>query len=239
MTHGSLFSGIGGFELGAQWVDIPTEWSCEIEEYQRSILKKNFPNTTIYGDIKEARNLGYVDIISGGFPCQDVSIAGRGIGITGARSGLWREMFRIIWEVRPRYVLIENSPALLFRGFEQILCDLFKIGYNAEWQCISNSEFGFPHQRERIYIIAYSSKIRFKNSVKNEGEFYSIFGKRPSKEDASYTCSERFYSISDNSNYRAYDRVPSWTHRIESLGNAVNPVIAAYLFNCIKQFNNE
>lgn len=133
MTHGSLFSGIGGFETGAEWVGIETLWNCEIEPFQRSILKKHFPNTKQYEDIKELSNPGYVDIISGGFPCQDISIAGKGVGITGSRSGLWSEMHRVIREVRPRYVIIENSPMLLVRGFERVLCDLSKTGYDAEW----------------------------------------------------------------------------------------------------------
>lgn len=128
MTHGSLFSGIGGFETGAEWVGIETLWNCEIEPFQRSILKKHFPNTKQYEDIKELSNPGYVDIISGGFPCQDISIAGKGVGITGSRSGLWSEMHRVIREVRPRYVIIENSPMLLVRGFERVLCDLPKQG---------------------------------------------------------------------------------------------------------------
>ena len=127
LTHGSLFSGIGGFELGAQMNGIPTLWNCELELFQRNLLKQNFPETKQYEDIRELRNPGYVDIISGGFPCQDISIAGKGTGIVGERSGLWSEMFRIVREVRPRYVLIENSPMLLVRGFERVLCDLSLI----------------------------------------------------------------------------------------------------------------
>ncbi len=132
MTHGSLFSGIGGFEQAAQWVGIHTLWSCEIASYPRRILEKVFPKTTKHEDIKQLSNPGYVDVISGGFPCQDISLAGGGVGIYGSRSGLWCEMYRIIREVRPRYVIIENSTALLFRGFERVLCDLSEIGYDAE-----------------------------------------------------------------------------------------------------------
>lgn len=107
---------------------IPTLWNCELELFQRNLLKQNFPETKQYEDIRELRNPGYVDIISGGFPCQDISIAGKGTGIVGERSGLWSEMFRIVREVRPRYVLIENSPMLLVRGFERVLCDLSQSG---------------------------------------------------------------------------------------------------------------
>lgn len=88
MTHGSLFSGIGGFELAAQWVGIPTLWNCEIAPYPRKILAKTFPETRRYEDIRQLSNPEHVDIISGGFPCQDISLAGNGVGIAGSRSGL-------------------------------------------------------------------------------------------------------------------------------------------------------
>ena len=160
MTHGSLFSGIGGFELGAEWAGIETLWNCEIEPFQRSVLKRHFPNTIQYEDIKRLSNPGYVDIVSGGFPCQDISVAGKREGINGRRSGLWGEMFRIVREVRPKYVIVENSPALVVSGLERVLCDLSQIGYDAEWQCISNIAFGYPHKRERLYLIAYPPRGR-------------------------------------------------------------------------------
>lgn len=136
LTHGSLFSGIGGFELGAEMAGIDTLWNCEIEKFQGEILKNKFPHAERYTDITKTTGLRYVDIISGGFPCQDISVAGKREGIKGKRSGLWSEMYRIVREVRPKYVIIENSPALVISGFEQVLCDLSKSGYDAEWQCI-------------------------------------------------------------------------------------------------------
>ena len=165
LTHGSLFSGIGGFELGAEMAGIDTLWNCEIEKFQGEILKNKFPHAERFTDITKTTGLRYVDIISGGFPCQDISVAGKREGIKGKRSGLWSEMYRIIWEVRPKYVIIENSPALTISGLEQVLCDLSKIGYNAEWQCISNYAFGYPHKRERLYLIAYSNKIGLQGDV--------------------------------------------------------------------------
>lgn len=130
LTHGSLFSGIGGFELGAEMTGIDTLWNCEIEKFQGEILKNKFPHAERFTDITKTTGLRYVDIISGGFPCQDISVAGKREGIKGKRSGLWSEMYRIIWEVRPKYVIIENSPALTISGLEQVLCDLSKIRYN-------------------------------------------------------------------------------------------------------------
>lgn len=126
LTHGSLFSGIEGFGLGAAFAGIKTLWSCEYEEYQASIIKKNFgEDHEINRDIGTYSNPTFVDIISGGFPCQDISVAGKGVGIVGERSGLWAEMYRVIREVRPRYIIIENSPMLLIRGFERVLCNPF------------------------------------------------------------------------------------------------------------------
>ena len=128
LTHGSLFSGIGGFELGAEWAGIPTIWNCEIEPFQRAVLKQRFKNTEQYEDIRKLTNPTKVNIISGGFPCQDISSAGGGAGIDGEKSGLWAEMYRICGEVRPEYIIIENSPNLTIRGFERVLCTFPKSG---------------------------------------------------------------------------------------------------------------
>lgn len=156
LTHGSLFSGVEGFGLGAAFAGIKTLWSCEYEDYQANIIKKNFGEEhEINRDIKTYSKPTFVDIISGGFPCQDISIAGKGVGIVGERSGLWNEMFRIIREIRPKYIIIENSPMLLVRGFERVLCNLSEIGYDAEWQCLSGTDFGIQQGRERLYCIAY------------------------------------------------------------------------------------
>ena len=128
MTHGSLFSGIGGFELGAKRAGIKTILNCEINPFCRKVLKKHFPETTQYTDITTLKNPPYVDIISGGFPCQDISVANpKGDGLEGQRSGLWKEMFRIIYKTRPRYVLIENSPMLLRKGINTILQNIKSI----------------------------------------------------------------------------------------------------------------
>lgn len=240
MTHGSLFSGIGGFELGARMNDIPTLWNCEIEDFQRSVLKQIFPHTKQYEDIRELSKPEYVDIVSGGFPCQDISIAGKGKGIRGERSGLWSEMFRIIREVRPKYVIIENSPMLLVRGFEQVLCDLSSIGYDAEWKCISNSFFGFPHKRLRLYVCAYSDEIR-----RNEIQVLpSIFGEESKwfqvqRRKFSRMSCESFWEKDYSEFLRMDNGIPYNVHRLESVGNAVNPTVAKYLFECIKKFDNQ
>jgi DNA (cytosine-5)-methyltransferase 1 len=162
MTHGSLFSGIGGIDLGFEMAGIKTSWTCEIDDWCNEILEKRFPDATKYKDIKDIgkHNLQPVDIISGGFPCQDISQAGKGQGLKGARSILWFEMWRIISELQPRWVLIENVPALTYRGGTRVLHDLAEIGYDAEWQIISARDVGARHLRKRIWIIAYLSNTK-------------------------------------------------------------------------------
>lgn len=239
LTHGSLFSGIGGFELGAEMAGIDTLWNCEIEKFQGEILKNKFPHAERFTDITKTTGLRYVDIISGGFPCQDISVAGKREGIKEKRSGLWSEMYRIIWEVRPKYVIIENSPALTISGLEQVLCDLSKIGYNAEWQCISNYAFGYPHKRERLYLIAYSNKIGLQGDVCKCGSINSIFKQWTSDTSVGYTCAKRILEIPAHSIVRNDDGFPDWSHRVGSIGNAVNPTVAKYLFECIKIFDKQ
>ena len=142
MNHLDLFSGIGGFALAAKrtWGDhLNIKGFCEIEPYAQKVLNKNFPGVPIYKDIKEldGNKFKNIDLLTGGFPCQDISIAGYGAGIEGERSGLWSEMLRIISEVRPRFAIIENGSAISSRGLNIVLRDLAEAGYDAEWQCIS------------------------------------------------------------------------------------------------------
>ena len=156
-----LFSGIGGFALAAEWTwcdELDIVGFCEIEEYPQKVLQKNFPGVPIHEDIKELNGNDFknIDIITGGFPCQDISIAGKGEGIEGSRSGLWTEMHRIISEVRPRYAIIENVPMLTIRGETRVIADLAEIGYDCEWQIIGADEVGAWHRRKRIWIVAYS-----------------------------------------------------------------------------------
>jgi DNA (cytosine-5)-methyltransferase 1 len=161
ITHGSLFSGIGGFSLGFQRVGIKTLWQVELKPFCRQVLAKHFPGAERFTDVKLVgkHNLKVVDIISGGFPCQDISQAGKQAGIkVGTRSGLWFEYARIIDELRPKFAVIENVARLVNRGLQQVLDDLAEIGYNAEWDCIRASDMGAPHRRERVFVIAYPNR---------------------------------------------------------------------------------
>ena len=158
MTFGSLFSGIGGMDLGLERVGFNCRWQVEIDDYATRVLEKNWPHIARHRDVRECgiHNLEPVDLICGGFPCQDISLAGKGEGLAGKRSGLWKEFYRIIRELRPRYVLVENVAALRSRGLPAVLSDLAAVRYDAEWYCIPASAVGAPHQRDRIWIVAYT-----------------------------------------------------------------------------------
>jgi len=162
LTIGSLFSGIGGLEYGAELTgagNFKTVWHCEIDPYASAVLRKHFPGTPNLGNIQlvDWGSVERPDIVCGGFPCQDISVAGKGAGIKeGTRSGLWFEFAKCIRALRPRYVVVENVPMLVKRGLHLVLADLAEAGYDAEWHNISASSVGAWHRRERIFIIAYA-----------------------------------------------------------------------------------
>lgn len=156
-----LFSGIGGFSLGLERTGgFETVAFCEIEEFPRRVLHKHWPDVPCYRDVREltAAKLAAdgiaVDCICGGFPCQDISLAGNGEGLAGKRSGLWFEYARLIGEIRPRFVLVENVAELLDRGMGVVLGSLASLGYGAWWDCIPASAVGADHERDRVWIIA-------------------------------------------------------------------------------------
>ena len=165
MNELALFTGAGGGILGGHLLGWTTVAACEIEEYPRAVLLQRqldglLPRFPIWDDIstfdgKQFR--GKIDIITGGFPCQDISAAGKGAGITGERSGLWGEMARIIGEVRPRFAFMENSPMLTSRGLGTVLGDLAEMGYDARWCVLGADDAGAPHRRKRIWILGYTA----------------------------------------------------------------------------------
>jgi len=160
LTFGSLFAGIGGFDLGLERAGMRCEWQVEIDPYARAVLAKHWPDVRRHEDVRTfppPEGEWGVDVICGGFPCQDISVAGKGAGLAGARSGLWYEYARIIGELRPRYVIVENVAALLARGMGTVLGDLSTLGYDAEWHVIPASAVGAPHRRERVWIVAWDA----------------------------------------------------------------------------------
>jgi len=161
MNELALFSGAGGGILGGTLLGWRTICAVEQNKYAASVLAarqndKILAPFPIWDDVctfdgKPWR--GIVDVISGGFPCQDISIAGKGAGIEGERSGLWKEFARIIGEVRPSYVFVENSPMLTIRGGERVISDLAALGYSAKWMCLSAADCGAPHKRDRFWLV--------------------------------------------------------------------------------------
>jgi DNA (cytosine-5)-methyltransferase 1 len=155
-----LFSGIGGFALGAFWAGVRFNghYFSEVDSYAVSIYQKRFPDAIPLGDIRKIDGTKLPKGkwgLSGGFPCQDISIAGKGAGLEGDRSGLWYEYARLIGEIRPEFAIMENVGAITFRGLDGVLLSLARIGYDAEWQDIRASDLEAPHRRERIWILAY------------------------------------------------------------------------------------
>jgi DNA (cytosine-5)-methyltransferase 1 len=168
MNELALFAGAGGGILGGKLLGWNTICACEIDPYARSVLlaRQNdgtLPAFPVWDDIRTFDGRpwrGAVDVVSGGFPCQDISAAGGGAGLDGARSGLWAEMAMVICEVRPRFALVENSPVLTSRGLHRVLGDLAEMGFDARWGVLGASHVGAPHRRERIWIVAHANMRR-------------------------------------------------------------------------------
>ena len=245
MTHGSLFSGIGGFDLAAQWMGWKNVFQVEIDPFCQKVLEKNFPNVARSGDIKEFNGTKYrgtIDVLSGGFPCQNISIVGDRKGITGAKSGLWGEMYRIIKEVNPSFVVIENSTELLKKGFEQVLYPLSEIGYDAEWQCFQAKDFGFPHERKRIFIVAYSNGL----GREGDNETFRVLPKDfswsnvPDKTSNLLLPLRRFDREGNYESVRMDDGFSDELDkgRISGCGNAIVPQVAFEIFKAIEKVNN-
>lgn len=177
MNHASLFSGIGGFDLAAEWMGWNNIFQVEKDEWCRSILSKHFPNTKRYEDIKDFNGKEYkgsIDIISGGFPCQPFSVAGKQKGKNDDRY-LWPEMLRVISEIRPTWVIGENVPGIISLALDQVYVDLENEGYTVQAFIIPACSVNAIHRRDRVWILAYSSsndghRRTIKNATKSKGE---------------------------------------------------------------------
>lgn len=169
-----LFSGIGGFSLGAYWAGLRFNghYFSEVDDYAIRVYQQRFPDAVPLGDIRSIRGSDLPNgdwIITFGSPCQDISVAGKGAGLEGSRSGLFFEAVRLVSELRPRFAIMENVGALVNRGLDRVLGEFTSLGYDAEWQDIRASDVGAPHRRERIWIVAYPCNDRQREPVQPVG----------------------------------------------------------------------
>ena len=264
MNELHLFAGAGGGILAGQLLGHRTVCAVEFEPYAQAVLvaRQNdgsLPPFPIWDDVRTFDGKpwrGIVDLVAGGFPCQDISAAGKGAGISGERSGLWSEMARIIGEVRPRYAFIENSPMLVSRGLDRVLSDLAKMGFDAEWCCLSAADCGAWHERDRIWILATNREYdgfgrgeRFTQSNKKkdvanhcETRFTSCCKQahKPQKQplgikswggfsgtDGIEKVVEEFCRVDDGMAYRS--------HSIAAIGNGQVPIVAATAWQILSE----
>jgi len=252
-----LFSGIGGFSYAAERIvgGFETKQFVEIDSYCQSVLHKNFPNVPIHDDIKTFTGKpGQFDVFTAGFPCQDLSVAGRQKGIgEGTRSGLFYEIIRLLGEIQPRFVLFENVRNLLSHEkgatFQEILFQIAKAGYDAEWSVISAKDVGACHKRERLWIIAYpnSNRVqsRLQRGISREWEILSEESKRSEMGSEVERCSQTSTNSTamDHLPQRGFESMVKQTqvHRkgrtkLANLREAVNPE-AVKLFNDLQKSN--
>lgn len=224
---GSLFAGIGGFERGIESAieGAETIWQVEREPFCQKVLRKHWPHSKIYNDVRDItrENVEPVDMLLGGFPCQDISLAGKGEGLDGKKSGLWWEMHRIISELRPRVVVMENVAAITIRGGLDVVGSLASIGYDSEWRIISARDFGAPHRRDRWFCVSYSERERTKISIKRRYSSEQMF--RSDGEKGIFWRERKAPSAI----CRVDDGVPDRVHRIKALGNAIVPQCSEYI----------
>jgi DNA (cytosine-5)-methyltransferase 1 len=249
----SLFAGIGGLDLGFERVGMKCVAQVEIDEFCQKILTKHWADVPKYKDVCNVgkNNLPTADLICGGFPCQDVSIAGERQGLKGKRSTLWTEFYRIVCEIRPRWVVIENVTGLLSSDNGEFARKIFKelaeSGYDAEWRVVSASDVGAPHIRERLFIVAYPSGVFGTQSVlAGDGSEIDKWNKREKKwgedwqqfEVASKTDEILRYwetEFRQSPLVRVDDGISNIVERLHATGNAVVPHVAELIGSYIMQ----
>lgn len=246
MRYGSLFSGIGGFELGFERAGLCCDWQVECDQFCNELLSQRFPSAKKWDDIRTFRpgSGWYVDVICGGFPCQDISFAGNGEGLHGERSGLWADYYRIIRALRPRYIVVENVAAIIGRGLDTVLGDLAALGYDAEWEVLSAQQFGAWHLRERMFIVAYPSSLRISGSFFGP-EFSEARQGWESGEANLLSWNQAWPDVAWRNGRcvgvvsRKDDGVPRWMDRVRGLGNAVVPAISECIGRRLVSFDKQ
>jgi DNA (cytosine-5)-methyltransferase 1 len=230
-----LFSGIGGFSLGLERTGgFKTVAFCEIDPFCRRVLAKHWPETPCYDDVSTFRGdqLGPIDVICGGFPCQDISYAGPGEGLAGARSGLWREYARLIGELGPQLVIVENVAARLTRGMGEVLGTLSDLGYDAIWDTPTACGVGHPHVRRRVFLVAYSD--RFDGRERLRDSLTRAFRSVQTIDGLASARARSRARLEDPSGlYGGADGLPNGMERNHAIGNAVVPDIAELIGSAI------
>jgi DNA (cytosine-5)-methyltransferase 1 len=226
-----LFSGIGGLALGLKRAGMQTAAFCEVEPYCRRVLERHWPGTPIYDDVRTLtgdrlrRDGIIINALAGGFPCQDISYAGFGAGLAGDRSGLWFEYARLIGELGPDLVVVENVSALLDRGMGDVLGTLSDLGYNAIWDTVTACAVGHPHMRRRVFIVAYADRLngwsRFRDSFAREYRALQTVDRFESAR-----ARQRTRMANPSGLYGGADGLPHGMERNRGIGNAVPPDVA-------------
>ena len=216
MKVGSLFSGIGGLELGAERAGMTVAWQSEINPFACRVLAKHWPDVPNLGDITEVdwSTVEPVDVICGGYPCQPFSHAARG---RNNAPDLWPHMRSVIAAVRPRFAVLENVAAHLNKGFDRVLADLADLGFDAEWEVVTACAFGAPHRRRRLLAVAYP-----------HGECKSVLSVDGETPELRPTASDRRQWLPTPDDVRADDGIPDRVDRLRALGNAVVPQVAEH-----------
>ena len=227
LTVGSLFSGIGGFDLGLERAGMKVIWQSEIDTFASRVLKKHWPDVPNLGDITKVdwNKVERPDIICGGYPCQPFSTAGKRSGENDPRH-LWPAMHNAIRVLRPRYALMENVRGHLSLGFSRVLGDLAEIGYDAEWQIISAAAVGAPHKRDRVFIVAYAAS-KYGNGRKNK----FVYSKQSETTSKFRNCNRPHLVINNDwllepNVGRVANGIPDRVDRLKGLGNAIVPQVA-------------
>jgi DNA (cytosine-5)-methyltransferase 1 len=250
MTFGSLFAGIGGFDLGFERAGLVCQWQVEIDPWFRRVLAKHWPDVRRHDDVRtfppDDGGDWRVDVICGGFPCQDISYVGKGAGIAeGTRSGLWSEIIRIVRVVRPRFLIVENVAALLDRGLGRVLGDLAACGFDAEWECLPAGAFGAVHCRDRVFLLARDTDRDHEREIgTGPGQWAktatlgSLPGESPIRLPWQYSPGPgwRGHWSNEPAVGRVAHGVPSRVDRLRGLGNAVIPQVAEFIGRRLMEF---
>jgi len=251
MNELALFAGAGGGILGGELLGWSTVCAVEINAFCRKVLLARqrdgiLPRFPIWDDVQSFDGKpwkGYVDIISGGFPCQDISCSGKGAGISGQRSGLWGEMSRIIGEVRPPFVFVENVPMLVTRGLGLVLTNLAQMGYNARWGIMGAAEAGLPHKRARIWLVAYSNtsirgtngtyekRCNFRESTNNINTLSSLLSGMDYR-NSWKLFSESMFCRKDNG-------LANWMDRHTAIGNGQVSAVVVMAWEVLSRSNEK